>query len=65
MTIPDYQSIMLPLLKYAANGKEHSFRETIESLSHKFNLSESEKKNCYQVDNKLYLIIASDGQKHI
>jgi restriction system protein len=44
MAIPDYQSIMLPLLKYAGNGKENSFREAIEYLSKEFNLSESEKK---------------------
>jgi restriction endonuclease Mrr len=31
MLIPDYQSIMLPLLKFAGDKKEHSIRKrTIE-----------------------------------
>jgi restriction system protein len=36
MPIPDYQSIMLPLLKYASDKKEHSIRETIEYLVNLF-----------------------------
>jgi restriction system protein len=37
--IPDYQSLMLPLLQYAADGEEHSLRESIEALSQSFGLS--------------------------
>ena len=44
MTIPDYQSIMLPLLELAADGREHSLRETIETLSSLLGLSEEERK---------------------
>ncbi|MCP9450652.1 MAG: restriction endonuclease [Nitrospira sp.] len=44
MAIPDYQSIMLPLLQFAADDKEHSLREAIESLSAEFGLTEEEKK---------------------
>ena len=44
MAIPDYQSIMLPLLKFAGDKKEHSIREAIEHISKLFNLSEDEKK---------------------
>jgi restriction endonuclease Mrr len=29
MTIPDYQSTMLPLLKFAKDQKEHSIREAV------------------------------------
>lgn len=43
MAIPDYQSIMLPLLRFAADGNEHSLREAIESLSEKFGLTDAEK----------------------
>ena len=43
MTIPDYQSIMLPLLEYAADQKEYSRREAIEHISKKFKLTEEEK----------------------
>jgi restriction system protein len=44
MAIPDYQSIMLPLLRFAADEKEHSLREAIEGLSGKFGLTDAEKK---------------------
>lgn len=39
MPIPDYQTIMLPLLKFAADGKEHSSRESIDFLATEFRLS--------------------------
>lgn len=44
MPIPDYQSIMLPLLKFAGDKKEHSIREAIDSISKLFNLTEAEKR---------------------
>ncbi|MBA3044114.1 restriction endonuclease, partial [archaeon] len=37
--IPDYQNIMLPLLKYAGDKKEHHIREAIDRLAGEFNLS--------------------------
>jgi restriction system protein len=43
MSIPDFQSIMLPLLKYIADQQEHSSREVIDSLSESFELCEAEK----------------------
>jgi restriction endonuclease Mrr len=33
MGIPDYQSFMLPLLKYASDDKEHTLKETYEKLA--------------------------------
>ena len=42
--IPDYQSIMLPLLKYAEDKKEHHIRDAIEGLADEFNLTEEERK---------------------
>ena len=44
MPIPDYQSIMLPLLKYAGDKKEHSLTETIEYTNKLFGLTEEEKR---------------------
>ncbi len=44
MPIPDYQAIMLPLLKYAADGKEHSIRDAIIFLAGEFGLTEAERK---------------------
>ena len=43
MAIPDFQSIMLPLLRFAADGNEHSLREAIEGLSETFGLTDAEK----------------------
>jgi restriction system protein len=44
MSIPDYQSLMLPLLEAAADGKDHSKREVVSKLADDFQLSESERK---------------------
>lgn len=43
MPIPDYQTLMLPLLRFLGDQKEHSFREAIDYLSKEFQLSEQEK----------------------
>lgn len=42
MTIPDYQTCMLPLLKFASNEKEHSLREAVDQLGSKFELTDEE-----------------------
>ena len=44
MAIPDYQSIMLPLMNFAADGAEHSLRETIETLGERFGLTPEERR---------------------
>ena len=38
VTIPDYQTVMLPLLNLAADEKEHRLRAAIEELAEHFNL---------------------------
>lgn len=43
MAIPDYQEIMLPLLSFLGDKKEHTLREAVESLANSFNLSEQER----------------------
>lgn len=43
MAIPDYQTLMLPLLKLASSGAEHPFREAVERLSEEFGLSDAER----------------------
>ena len=42
MAVPDFQSFMLPLLKFAADGREHSQRETKDALYRNFNITESD-----------------------
>ena len=51
MPIPDYESIMLPLLKFASDGIEHSSKDAIENLSKVFNLTQEEKTRLYQTKN--------------
>ena len=42
MSIPDFQSIMLPLLKLSGDGKEHSIHELLDKLTVEFSLSTQE-----------------------
>jgi restriction system protein len=42
MPIPDYQSLMLPVLRFAGDRKEHSLAEFRQRLAAEFNLSEQE-----------------------
>lgn len=42
--IPDYQTCMLPLLKYAEDKNEHKFSDAVEYLSDEFALTKEERK---------------------
>lgn len=44
MPIPDFQSIMLPLLQFAGDKQEHTLKEAILSLAEQFGLSANERK---------------------
>ncbi len=44
MAIPDFQTIMLPLLQLASDSQEHSLREAYDRLADKFQLTEDERK---------------------
>jgi restriction system protein len=44
MSIPDFQKIMLPLLKFAGDNKEHSTQSSYDYISNFFSLTDSEKK---------------------
>jgi len=43
MPVPDFQSIMLPLLRLAADGKEHFVRDAVEALASHFGLSDADR----------------------
>jgi len=43
MAIPDFQSIMRPLLELSKDGKDHSIREVLGPLSEHFHLSEEDR----------------------
>lgn len=59
MAVPDYQSIMLPLLKFAGDRQEHTIREAIDHIADIFNLTENDKKEVlpsgqqYIIDNRV------------
>jgi restriction system protein len=42
MSIPDYQTIMLPLLRLVGDGSDHAMRELVAALTAEFQLSEAE-----------------------
>jgi len=44
MAIPDYQSLMLPVLEEISDIKEYKIRDIIEALAKKFHLTEEERK---------------------
>lgn len=44
MAVPDFQSLMLPLLKIAGDGREHRLSEAIEALAVQFRLSEDDRR---------------------
>lgn len=44
MAIPDFQSLMLPLLLFADDGKEHSLQEAIEALATQFQLTADDRR---------------------
>lgn len=43
MTIPDFQSLMLPLLTFLADGQEHSTKDSLNYLADKFSLTEEQR----------------------
>ncbi len=43
MPIPNYQSCMLPLLRFAGGGAEHALKEAVAALTEEFRLTEVEK----------------------
>lgn len=43
MGIPDYQTLMRPLLEFLGDGQKHSTRECIDALADRFHLSKEER----------------------
>src|SRR5690242_10931272 len=43
MPIPDYQTLMLPLLRLAGDAREHRFRDAVEQLAAEFEISDEER----------------------
>lgn len=59
MSIPNYQEIMLPLLKFAGDEKEHSIHEAVDNISDLYKLSDQERQELlpsgqqYIIDNRV------------
>lgn len=52
MSVPDFQSIMLPLLAFAADKREHSIHEACDRLAEHFKLTDQERNETYSAKNK-------------
>jgi len=52
VAIPDYQTLMLPVLLLASDQKEHKFRVAVESLAEEFSLSNEERKELLPSGNQ-------------
>lgn len=50
--IPDYQSLMLPLLNLVSDGKEHNYRDLIEKLAVEFQVTDEERKDLLASGNQ-------------
>src|SRR6187431_131176 len=48
MAIPDFQTLMLPLLELAGDGQQHTSVETVESLAQRFQLSADDRAQLLQ-----------------
>jgi restriction system protein len=54
MAIPDYQSVMLPLLSVAADGKEHRMRDVVKNLAEQFQLTDTERAELLPSGNNVF-----------
>lgn len=50
--IPDYQTLMLPLLKLVSDGQEHKYRDIIENLATEFGVTDDERKELLASGNQ-------------
>lgn len=42
MSVPDFQSLMLPILRISSDGQEHTSTEVSDFLAHQFSLTEAD-----------------------
>ena len=63
--IPDYQSLMLPVLQYVSNGQEYRMLDVIDGLAKFLNFPMKNLLHSFQVVKLHYLAIGSIGRKLI
>jgi hypothetical protein len=44
MAVPDFQTVMLPLLRLAGNGEEHTLADAIDALAREFHLTDEQRR---------------------
>jgi restriction system protein len=60
MAVPDYQTLMLPVLQVAGDGQEHTIGETIEIIAASFGLTDEARKELlpsgtqFRFDNRVH-----------
>lgn len=60
MAVPDYQSLMLPVLQIAGDGQEHTINEAIEGIAAYFGLTDQDRKELlpsgkqFRFDNRVH-----------
>lgn len=54
MAIPDYQTLMLPLLKLASDGQLHAVRDSVNHLADQFALTEDERQMLFASGSELF-----------
>lgn len=52
MPVPDFQSMMLPLLRFAGDGKEHELRDGIHFIAEHFKLSPADREELLPTGNQ-------------
>lgn len=52
MAIPDFQSVMLPLVKVLGDGQERTMREVTDLLAETFQLRDEEQQELIQPDDE-------------
>lgn len=66
MAIPDYQSVMLPLLRLSADRADHSLREAFEKLADELQLTDAvralEKAGFVVVRQGKHIVMSSGGR---
>ena len=55
MAIPDFQSIMLPLLQFASDGREHSMEEAVKAVANVLRLSDQSGTNSIQAGRSTHI----------
>ena len=63
MAVPDFQTLMLPLLKLTGDGQQHTFAEAVERLAQEFQLSEDDRNEDFSEAGRRGCTTASAGQR--